>query len=142
MSADPVHWISQYNQTQVLFGFLDLQGQLIASVQQLERIVRPGTNGIGIIYTGKRGEPFQLQTRVDAVNAAAALTIYSAYKATIGTKKDLYYCRAFWGSVLVANAQIVNIQKTGAIVGGLNVGSATSGAMLTVNWVLETLLAS
>jgi hypothetical protein len=142
MSADPVHWISQYNQTQVLFGFLDLQGSPIASVQQLERIVRPGTNGIGVIYTGKRGEPFQLQTRVDAASAAAALVIYAAYKSTIGTKKDLYYCRAFWGSVLIGNCQIVNIQKTGRLVGGLNVGSSPAAAMLTVTWTLETLHAS
>lgn len=136
------HWISNYQQSPVLFGFLDLSGGLVPVTQQMERLVRPGTNGIGVIYTGKRGEPFQVQTRVDAAHSAAALTILAAYKSVVGTKKDLYYCRTFWGTVLVGNVTLISVEKTATIVGGLNVNSSASGALLTVAWTLETLYAS
>lgn len=136
------HWISNYQGSSVLFGFLELQGQLIPSRQQMERLVRPGTNGIGIIYTGKRGEPFQIQTRVDAVDYAAAENIFTAYNAVVGTKRDLYYCRRKWGTVLIGAVSLIDVQTTGTIVGGVNVISAGSGAILTAGWTLETLHAS
>lgn len=136
------HWLSGYQQSPVLFGFLELTGALIPVTQQLERLVRPGTNGIGVVYTGKRGEPFTVQTRVDAAHTAAALTILAAYKSVVGTKKDLYYSRTFWGTVLIGNVSLINVERTATIVGGLNVPSAGSGAILTAAWTLETLYAS
>lgn len=140
MSA-ATHWISNYQQTQVLFGFLEFNGALVPVHQQMERLVRPGTNGIGVIYTGKRGEPCSIQTKVDAISAQAAMNILSAYKSVIGTKKDLYYCGVFWGTVLVGNVQLLEVRKTATIVGGLNVPTAASGALLTAAWTLETLYA-
>lgn len=136
------HWISNYQGSTVLFGFLELTGTLVPSRQQMERIVRPGTNGIGVIYTGKRGEPFQIQTMVDAVDHVAAENMFKAYNLTVGLKKDLYYANRPWGTVLVGNVVLQNIQRTGPMIGGLNVLSAPSGALLTVSWTLETLYAS
>lgn len=136
------HWISNYNGSSILFGFLELQGALIPSRQQMERMVRPGTNGIGIIYTGNRGEPFQIQTRVDAVDQVAAENLFKAYNLTVGLKKDLYYARRKWGTVLIGNVVMIDIQQTGTIVGGLNVASSSYGAILTASWTLETLYAS
>lgn len=137
--STPNHRLTMEGNGSTLYGFLEMTGQLLPAVPEMDRVIRTGVNGIGIWYTGSRGKPFTVQTMVDAANTSAAGSLMTAYRATVGTKKDLYYCGNFWGTVLVHDVQLGSIRATGRLVGGVNVLSAAAGAVLRVSWMLETL---
>lgn len=123
----------------VVFPFLNISGPLLPTRPTFEREVRPGVNGIGIWSTGSRGEPFQVTTTLDVASIAAAGTALAAYITAILTKKDLYYCGALWGTVLIQHVVLVQIKTFKAGIGGVQAFTGGSGAILTVQWTLETL---
>jgi hypothetical protein len=135
----PNHWMTNEGSGTVVFPFLSLQGALLPSRPTAEREMRAGVDGIGLWLTGARGEPFQIQTILDCVSAAAAASAFAAYLAAIHTKKDLYYCSLLWGTIVVHDVVLVSIQKFGAAVGGIQSFTGGSGAILTAAWTIETL---
>ncbi len=139
MSVSPLHYMTAEGSGVVLLPFLTLQGGLLPSAPQFEREQRTGVDGIGIWNTGARGEPFQIQTTLDCVGVAAAASAFAAYLATVGTKKDLYYCGALWGTILVHKVTLQQIRKFTAGVGGIQGFSGGSGAILSAQWQIETL---
>lgn len=137
MSA--LHWMTAEGDATVVFPFTTMDGALIPAQQNFEREVRPGVNGVGLWQTGSRGEPFTITTQLDCVSVSAASTAFAAYLAAVLTKKDLYYLGALWGTVLVEKVVFVSIKKFAAGVGGIQGHTGGDGAVLTVQWVLETL---
>lgn len=139
--ALPNHWMTAEGSATVVFPFLTIQGALLPTRPTFEREVRPGVNGMGVWSTGSRGEPFQLTTTLDCANVGAAGTALAGYLAAVLTKKDLYYCAALWGTVLVQNVVLQQIKTFQAGVGGVQAFTGGNGAILTVQWTLETLQA-
>ena len=134
----PLHYMTPENSSTILFPFLNLNGALVPSRRTFEREVRTGVDGIGIWYTGQRGEPFGVSTLLDCASVAAAGQVFAAYHASIMSKKNLYYCGAFWGTVLIHNVMLTEIRKLTRRVGGIN-GSGAGGAMLYAQWTIESL---
>lgn len=137
----PNHWMTAEGSGTVVFPFLSLQGQLVPTRAQFEREMRAGVNGIGLWLIGSRGDPFQITTTLDCASVAAASTAFASYVTANLTKKDLYYCGALWGTVVVQNCVMQSIRKFGTGVGGIQGWTGGSGALLTVQWTLETLVA-
>lgn len=135
----PNHWLALEGDGTVVFPFLSLQGPLALSQPTFEREVRAGVNGIGIWFTGERGEPFNLTTTLDCTSVVNAGVALKSYRNAVLTKKDLYYAGVFWGTVMIQKVMLQSIRKFTAPVGGVQGWSGGSGAMLTVNWTLETL---
>lgn len=137
MSA--LHWMTAEGSGSVVFPFTTMDGVLVPASQSLEREVRPGVNGIGLWATGVRGEPFQITTQLDCVSVSAGLTAFAAYLAAVGSKKDLYYLEALWGTVLIHKVVFQSVRKFAAGVGGIQGHTGGSGAILTAQWMIETL---
>lgn len=138
--ALPNHWMTAEGSGTVVFPFLSLQGSLFPARPTFERELRTGVNGIGIWSTGTRGEPFQITTLLDCANVAAAGSVLSSYLSAVLTKKDLYYSGALWGTVVVQNLILQDIRSFQSGVGGIQGWTGGDGAILTVNWTLETLV--
>jgi len=54
------------------FKFLDLVGGIVLPQSMAELLERPGVDGLGLKFTGTRGRPFTLHSRVDAEDLADA----------------------------------------------------------------------
>lgn len=134
-----LHWMTAEGSATVVFPFLTMEGALVPTAPTFEREVRPGVDGVGIWNTGSRGEPFSITTVLDCVSVSAGLTAFAAYLAAIGTKKDLYYLTALWGTVLVHKVVLISCKKFHAGVGGVQGHTGGSGAILTAQWTIETL---
>ncbi len=134
-----LHWMTAEGSATVVFPFTTMEGVLVPPSQTLERDVRPGVDGIGLWLTGERGEPFSIVTRLDCVSVSAALTAFAAYRAAVGTKKDLYYLTALWGTILIHKVVFQGVRKFAAGVGGIQGHTGGSGAILTAAWTIETL---
>lgn len=134
----PLHYMTAEGSATILFPFLTLNGALVPSRPTFERETRPGVNGVGIWSTGRRGEPFSISTNLDCASVVDAGQVYAAYHAAIMTKKNLYYCGALFGTVLIHNVVLTEVRKLTRRVGGIN-GSGAGGAMLYTQWTLETL---
>lgn len=137
--ALPNHWMTAEGSGTVVFPFLGMQGALLPARPTFEREIRAGVNGIGVWSTGTRGEPFQISTLLDCADVAAAGSALSSYISAVLTKKDLYYCGALWGTVMVQNVILENIRTFQTGLGGIQGWTGGSGALLSVNWTLETL---
>lgn len=135
----PNHWMTAEGSGTVVFPFLTLKGALLPSQPMFEREQRAGVDGIGIWSTGDRGEPFSIVTTLDCADVAGAGTALVAYRAAVLSKKDLYYCGALWGTVMIQRVALQQIKSFAAAVGGVQAFTGGSGAMLTVQWTLETL---
>lgn len=48
------------------FPFLDLVGGVVLPQESAEVLERPGVDGVGLKFLGRRGRPFTLHSRVDA----------------------------------------------------------------------------
>lgn len=134
----PLHFMTAEGGNTILFPFLNLNGALVPSRPTFEREIRTGINGVGIWATGNRGEPFGVNTLLDCESVAAAGLAFKAYHASIMSKKNLYYCGALFGTVLIHNVLLTEIRKLTRRVGGIN-GSGAGGAMLYAQWTLEAL---
>lgn len=134
----PLHYMTNVGNTSVLLPFLSLTGTLFPVRQTMEREVRAGVSGIGIWFTGNRGEPFDIATTLDCVSKSAADTAFGVYVATVGNTRDLWYGGTKWGTVLVHDVSLTRIDNIAAAVGGIQNFTGGSGALLAVNWKLET----
>lgn len=135
----PLHWMTAEGNPTVVFPFLSLQGALMPSRPTYEREVRSGVDGVGLWLTGDRGQPFSITTTLDCISVAAAGTAFAAYGAALPSKKDLYYCSALWGTIAVLDVSLVSVRKFNVARGGIQSFTGGSGALLTVQWTIETL---
>lgn len=139
MAFTPKHWMAPDESSAILFPFLSMNGTMVHAQQTFEREVRPGVNGVAIWLTGRRGEPFQISTTIDCTSAANAGIAFAAYHAAIATKKNLYYCSALWGTILIHNVVIESMTAFRAGTGGIQNFSGGSGTLLRTSWTIETL---
>lgn len=138
----PIHWMSAPGSIIRLFPFLTLQGALVPSQPQFERETRPGVNGVGMWNMGSRGEPFGISTNLDCNDETAAGQMFAAYQASVGTRKDLHYCSKLWGTVFVHKVILTEMKKLTTRVGGIQNATGQAGAMLIVQWTIESLHAN
>lgn len=136
----PRHYMTAEGSATVVFPFLKIEGSLTPVVKKLEREVRPGVDGIGIWLMGSRGEPFQISTSLDCTSLSALNAAFLTYVAAVGTKKDLYYATALWGTVLVHDVKMNPVRPIASGVGGINDFAGGSGVVLDVQWTVETLV--
>src|SRR4051812_42124731 len=66
------------------FSFLEILGFPEREKMQLEPVMRPGIDGVGIWELGTRGTPFPCRTIVDAPDVSTALATFAAYADLIG----------------------------------------------------------
>ena len=138
----PVHWMTAPGSSTVLFPFLTLQGSLVPIQPQFERETRPGVNGIGIWNMGTRGEPFGISTNLDCNSETAAGLAFKAYQAAVGSRKDLYYGSKLWSTVFIHKVILTEMKKLQTRVGGIQNATGQAGAMLIVQWTIESLYPS
>ncbi len=121
------------------FTFVCLKGQPGVVQQEIELITRPGVDGTGLLRTGRRGQPFDLETGVDTQTLEAGRTLFNQYKALSGTDP----VKMVWGAINLETAEsvlfgvlrvdLISLRPIAASVGGLN---PPSGAWLQCRWNL------
>lgn len=121
--------------------FLTLDGVPPVRQQEPALVVRPGVDGVSAVYTGKRGRPFALRSRVDCSTKAAALAKRVEYSQLVGAGKQ----KLIWGDhhvetddpdgpqVLVLRVETLACGELLTSSGGLN---PPSGAYLDCAWDL------
>ena len=108
------------------YAFITLRGQPDALKQRLEIVMRRGVNGVGLFRTGIRGEPFSLESAVDAASKAAARTYFRNYKQLIGADpvdliwSDLELETGGGFQVAVLDVVPLDIRTLASSSGGLN----------------------
>ena len=133
-------WITlEGNATHVL-DFLDIQGIPTPTRETFERVIRPGVDGIGVWYTGERGEPFQITTISDYSSESNANAAFTTARGMVGFKRDLYWQNGLWGTVLVHAVTMQPKKLIRSAVGGQQITTGGSGFLLTLNWTMETLV--
>lgn len=65
------------------FRFLALEGQPLPDLEEVDVVARPGVNGVGLWKLGKRGSPFTIVSKVDAITKIRARALYASYKQLI-----------------------------------------------------------
>lgn len=120
------------------FEFIALQGSLAAPREMVAVDQRPGVNGTELTKLGKKGEPFQMVSQVDAPNYDAARALYLQYLDLVGANPvDLVQGgKGIAGeaySVAVLGVEIGRISPISRSVGGLN---SPSNAFLECLWTL------
>lgn len=135
----PVAYLAPVNTAGMLFPFSEFDGTIRPVQKKMDRVVRPGVNGIGIIYLGQRGDPFSIKTACDYATVAAAQSAFSNYRSYTGQQLDLYQRGTRLGSVLVGNVDEDMIERTGVFINGVNVDGVLSAAILRATWTFEML---
>ncbi|MBL8815272.1 MAG: hypothetical protein JNL58_04525 [Planctomyces sp.] len=133
-------WITAEGDLTHVLDFLNIQGIPTPTRQQFDRVSRPGVDGIGLWYTGERGEPFQIITVSDYASEANANSAFTAARAMVGGKRDLYWQNGLWGTVLIHAVSMQPKKYVKSAVGGQAISAGGSGFLLTLNWTMETLV--
>ena len=118
------------------FDFISLKGGVIpGSGEQVEEITRPNVDGVAYRKIGKRGEPFEMESLVDVLDAAAAKTLLTNYKALQGTLQNL----ELEDGSIYSNVIVLNIRETGRQVVTNSIGGlvANSTILVRASWTLE-----
>lgn len=120
------------------FKMITLHGHPPRVQQELEVVVRPGVNGVGLWKTGVRGRPFSIVSIVDVVNLQVGREFYNAYLATIALPNPI---KITWGGLDLSAAhktefhtlgvEILELRVCRTAAGGV---SSSSGALLTCRW--------
>ena len=133
-------WMTTEGSATHVLDFLNITGSPVPVREMFDRVMRPGIDGIGLWYTGARGEPFQIQTLSDYSSESNANTAYATAQAMVGQKRDLYWQNALWGTVLVHSVVAAPKKLVRVAYGGQQISAGGSGFMLTLNWTLESLV--
>lgn len=116
--------------------FLCLLGDVQERQQQIEAFARGGVDGHGFRKLGKRGEPFELTSIVDAPSLEQAKVGYEAYLARVATNPVVLIKDGLnWGTYVVMHVALApkGIKAIANMAGGIN---PPSMAMLTCKWTL------
>lgn len=121
------------------FEFVSLSRALSRQKQQLERELRPGTDGVSLWRTGRRGEPFELVSFADVESVSAAQALLARYEDAVGGEpvEAVWADDEFEGLLVIHNVLPVpgGCRQTLIGVGGL-LGS--SHGYLRAVWLVET----
>lgn len=106
-----------------------MAGEIVLPYQHADVIERSGVDGTAFLKTGKRGDEFELTTKVDIANYGLALTLERNYRTLCNNQivniiKNGYSYSGIQVGFVVRNASVVHIQKLRKSVGGLNSGLA------------------
>jgi len=122
------------------FSFVALSRAFSRPMQQVEREIKPGTDGVSLWRTGKRGEPFELLSFADVADVAAGQALLAAYEDAAGGDPvaAVWDGEEFDGSLFIHRVMPPpgGLRKTLIGVGGL-LGS--SHAYLRAIWLVEPL---
>lgn len=100
---------------------------------EIQNISRPGIHGVDWKELGIRGEPFNLRTMLDCVDAAAVSNAKVAYRNQVGSLVSITDPRgATWLNVMVLNVRFAQTQTGYFLRGGVNDGAH----ILTATWEL------
>lgn len=136
--AGPSSWLADpLDPGTVLFGFLRVTGALTKSAQTFEEVIRPGVDGVGVWYTGSRGQPFALQTVSDFASDAAAKTVFDVYLSWKGQVLKLTHHEVFFSDVLVRDVTLREVRRISAAVNGIQLAAGTSGVAMVADWDLR-----
>lgn len=135
----PIAYLTAVDTASPVVSFLTFAGTIRPVQQTFDRVVRRGVNGIGIIYTGQRGQAFSIKTSIDFATVGMAQSAFAQHRAFTGNRLDLYYRGTKLGAVLVTNVDQDSIDRTGRFVNGINVDGVVSAALLRETWTLEIL---
>lgn len=102
----------------VVFPFLSFRGDPVPKRQHLERVMRAGVDGIGLLRHANRGQPFAVSTFVDVLDSAAVTTTREAYLAARGTVLDLYWQGVLFDHVLIHDVRTGPWRVISGSVGG------------------------
>lgn len=125
------------------FSFVSLSGPPQTPHERSDVIQRPGVNGTGFVKTGKKGEPFDVETRVDVADWATANAVAADYKRIVNAGTyDVIFAGVNYSSAgvkfVVNDVQITSIKKMAKSAGGLNAGLA----VITARWRLFSVIVS
>ena len=121
----------------VLFPFLKAEGDIDGVQMTFDEVIRPGVDGIGVWLTGRRAEPFGMQTVCDFTSKANALSAYGAYAGRTGTTLKLYRWDNLLGTVLVQRVRQISITPARCAINGVNISNGSNGYLLTAFWQLR-----
>jgi len=121
----------------VLFPFIHMEGEIDGVQMEFETAERPGVDGFGVYLTGRRGQPFTLQTRCDFASKAAAVAAYGTYLGRVGGLLRLYRYGVDQGSLHVQRCRQLRIVPAIGAVGGVNLAAGASGVILECSWSLR-----
>lgn len=134
-------WLSAIGDTNPITGltFLTATGSIIPPQEQIDRVVYPAVEGAGFYFKGKRGEPFDIVTEVDATSFENARAGIGVYADITGQQLDFFYLGYLLGTVLIHKVIELETKATGQIVGGTN-GNRVTGGYLKAQWTFELLV--
>lgn len=118
------------------FRFIRLEGPPLAEGMDVERIERPGVDGIALLRLGVHDKPTRYVSTVDVASVAAGWQLYEQYKALQGADA----VNLIWSG---APAVLVAIERVTALVCRPLQGSVgnqinpPSGGLLVCEWILE-----
>jgi hypothetical protein len=121
------------------FQFFSLSRPPSLPKQRTEREVRPGTDGVSLWRTGRRGEPFTVNSSRDVSSIEAAVLFLTSYQAFQGGDPvEIVWADHEYQSLLVYVHDVEPIEdRTHAVLLGIGGVNGTSGAILRCTWVLE-----
>lgn len=105
-------------------------------LKKISTIQRPGVSGTGFIDEGSKGDPFELETFVDAASLEGAVNLFAQYAAWVGTQAPV---TLIWSGIVIEALYVaiavrqLQCQKILAGSGGL---SGNPQAILKVVWTL------
>ena len=112
--------------------------------EQCQPISRMGVDGVAVLRTGRRSDPFQMRSGVDVINLASVSRAYALYADLIG--RDAYtivwqgidYATAYQSKYVVLDVTVLRSRYMPVQSGGL---SSSSTAWLECLWTLQPVLA-
>jgi hypothetical protein len=132
-------WFTTEGSAVVAHPFIKIEGDLLPASDRPERVIYPGTDGVGYYFNGLRGQPFGIKSICDFATQAAAETEWANYLARVGGKLDLHYLGTLWGTVGILDVTMNSIKRCATTVGGINVASGSTSFLLSASWQIETL---
>ena len=112
--------------------------------EQLLPISRLGVDGVAVLRTGQRSDPFQMISKVDCLNAARLTQQFQFYLKMIGEKaydlvwQDVNYSSAYNTAYIVLDVAQIAARYMPVQSGGLN---ASSAYWLECLWTLQPVIA-
>jgi len=119
------------------FSFVSLSAPPQTPHERSEIIQRPGVDGTGFLRIGKKGEPFDVESRVDVTDWATANAVAASYKAIVNAGTyDLTFAGINYTSAgvkfVVTGVEVLSIKRLAKSSGGLSNGLA----LVTARWKL------
>lgn len=125
------------------FEFINLSRAISRPAEGVSLEVKPGVDGTTVWQNGRRGEPFQLVSSVNAADIASADDLLVAYQALKGQNPVLvkWANRVLACKVMVLDVQPIDGEMFATLtsVGGIFAAGTSTAAFLRAVWTLLSL---